>query len=80
MASMIPGCNLSISSNMNTELAQALTLPRIHSCNWSCAEKEDTEAQRMGQGLQKYYPSPQALKGENQNSLGFNKGFLETAP
>ena len=35
MASMRPACILSISSNMKMDLAQALTLPRIHDCNWS---------------------------------------------
>lgn len=37
MASMTPGCILSISSKMKTEEGQALTLPRIQfcSCSWN---------------------------------------------
>lgn len=50
MASMIPGCNLSISSKMKTELPHALTLPRIHFWSWSWTnhkEAQSEEVQRM---------------------------------
>lgn len=46
MLSIKPGCILSISSKMNNDCAQLVTLPLIHCCSWDCRQAGEIWTQK----------------------------------